>query len=183
MHSFLKAEWKTIVTVTLFCSAIFGWFYYQETLKEEVKDAPYEFTCIFAGNGLFNDKLGMSYDELAPKLSGFSQSEDKAIGTAQFESPDHVIIYHFRQNRLTSIEYYPDMEHLDDNCAADFDQIKKTKSQIAEPISYQNRTNHIYEGIVIVKENIEQTDGSNSDLNDSSNEVKSQDIGWIILPV
>lgn len=183
MNSFLKAEWKTIVAVTLFCGAIFGWFYYQETLNIEAEEASYEYTCIFAGEGLLSDKLGMTYDELAPKLSGFLKSEDKTIDTTSFESPDHIITYHFRQNRLASIEYYPDMNNLDEACAADFEQFKKTHSQKSAPILSQDKKTIAYEGLVIVQGKIKNTNETESSFNNDDNEVKLRDIGWIILPV
>ncbi len=185
MYSFLKAEWKTIVGVIIFCGLIFCWFYYQEVQKIKNAEAPYQFECIRAGKGLFDYNLGTPYSELNSKLDGFSLSEDKSLNILRYESPDHTTILNFRKNTLASIEYSPDMTQLDERCVSDRKQLANN-SPVSESIKVGNRIHSIYNGYIVVKEEVEDTsnDDTSDDPNDD-NEVKSTTshvIGWIIIP-
>ena len=108
MHSFLKAEWKTILGVFVFCGSIFAWFYVQELRKAEAEAAPYQYECLRAGDGILDYRLGMTFDELSGGIKDFTRTEDAVLGVSRYARADGALALNFRNNQVVSIEYYPD---------------------------------------------------------------------------
>ena len=73
MHSFLKAEWGTIVAVFLFVGLIYGYFYYKEVSRQNEKTDRYVMQCIHPGKGLLDYKLNTSVSEI--NLQDFEKSD------------------------------------------------------------------------------------------------------------
>lgn len=172
MHSFLKAEWKTILGVIIFCGAIFAWFYVQEMRKAEAAAAPYEYECLRAGDGILDYRLGMTFDELSDTIRDYTQTEDTVLGVSRYERSDGALALNFRDNRVVSIEFYPDKTEPDSRCISDAKIWKSTSKDVAEPIPAGNRVHIIYEGLILIQE--QQPD-------DEKKEKK--DIGWIVVPI
>lgn len=179
MNSFLKAEWKTIVGIIVFCGAIFGWFYYQELVKLQEDNTKYQFTCLHAGTGFRDFNLGTSYSQNAQALTGYKKTEDSALHLAKYESPDGTTILTFRNDKLAAIEFYPLPEHHDDACEKDFTEFSKKSGMINAPIRHDDRIDFSYNGLISVKK-VKLSNESADPVQNSKEEY--EDIGWIILP-
>ena len=87
MHSFIKAEWKTILTLIILGGALYGWFYLDAIKRAEEAAAPYEYTCIRAGKGLLDYELGTPLSTLEPQLNAFQQTRDDALQVIRYSLP------------------------------------------------------------------------------------------------
>lgn len=172
MYTFLKAEWKTIVTLIIFCGAIFTWFYIDEIRKEELKTKPYEYECLKSGEGLLSYQLGTHLNALQSQITDFKRTEDKPLNIVRYEQPDGAIALNFRQDILVSIEFYPQKTDEIEACASDAAEWQNTQKLIAEPIKAIQYQDFIYEGMVMVMES--------SSFSSENPELTLH--GWVIVP-
>ncbi|MBQ9243423.1 MAG: hypothetical protein IJ165_09395 [Proteobacteria bacterium] len=174
MHSFLKAEWKTILAVILFCGAIFGWFYHDEVEKERIQNTPYTFECLRAGSGLLDYALGTPLKSIEQKLQseGFSRSQDSLLSLTRYERPDGAVALNFRDDALSAIEFYPKKTENIPSCANDIVNWKATARPVAQEIVSNDTKFIIYEGLVEMQQSDPISDGS---------EAKFHDHGWLVL--
>lgn len=174
MHSFLKAEWKTILAVFLFCGAIFGWFYHDELEKERRENAPYVYECLRVGDGLLEYKLGTPRQALEPQLQAqnFTRTEDAPLHITRYERPDGAIALSFRDDTLAAIEFYPKKTENNPSCANDIVNLRSSIPMVASPIITDNTALIIYDGLVEIRQS-EPISGDKA--------PEYHDYGWIVL--
>lgn len=172
MYTFLKAEWKTIVVLLIFCGGIYAWFYAEEVRKEELKNKPYTFECLRSGEGILSYKLGTSVSALQAEIQGFQRTEDAPLGLVRYERPDGAFILNFRHDILVSVEFYPEKTESIAACVSDIAKWKDTYRMIAEPIQTEDLENTIYEGMVQIQR-VTKSD---------ENTVIKEPYGWIAVP-
>ena len=180
MHSFIKAEWKTILSVFVFCGILYGWFYHKEVQKAEMAAAPYEFTCIRAGVGLLGYQLGTPLAELAPQLGDFKPTPDEALHAVRYERNDGVIALNFAADRLASVEYWPKGDASIPRCDIDSAVFTKQNAPTAGPIVANEQRWIRYDGLVAVEDNPNPTAAENEDVTEAESQ-KPQKIGWIVV--
>lgn len=171
MYTFLKAEWKTITALVIFCGIIYAWFYAEEVRKEENKNKPYVFECLRAGKGILEYELGTPLDALTSKLQTFKRTEDPSLNLVRYERPDGAIALNFRFQKLASVEFYPDKTEELAACTADADQFLKTNKIAAEPIQTAEYQLMIYEGMNQILKMPDHT----------TQDAQPQPYGWIAL--
>lgn len=173
MHSFLKAEWKTILIVFVFCGAIYGWFYHDEVVKARELDAPYVYECLRAGDGFLDYALGTPLQTLEPQLQGFTQTRDDLFDVTRYTRPDGAVVLAFRSDKLTAIEFYPKKTENNPSCTSDIVKWRASQRPIAEEIVADGRQFVIYEGLVEIKES-EPVSGNDTPV--------YHELGWLVLP-
>ena len=178
MHSFLKAEWKTILALILFGGALYGWFYFDAVKKAEKAAAPYEYTCIQAGKSLMDYQLGTDLSTLEHRLGDFQSSRDEALNTVRYARNDGLIALNFRADKLASIEYWPNPDVPMPNCEADIAEFTKTHQPTSESIPANDQTWIIYKGLVAIESIPQKT--SDEAPSDSVISEKPAKIGWIV---
>ena len=174
MHSFLVAEWKTIVAVIVFCGGIFAWFYHEELRREAEENAPYPYTCLGAGEHFREYLLGTPMAELQGAVAGFARTRDDGLDVDRFESPDGAYSLNFRHGRLAAIEYYPEKDG-NAECAADAEHFKSKASTVAQAIPVGGHIDQIYDGMILVQERENRQ-------TDEGEETVYRDVGWVIIP-
>ncbi|MBO4350690.1 MAG: hypothetical protein J6A01_07090 [Proteobacteria bacterium] len=179
MHSFFKAEWKTILALVVFGGALYGWFYFDAVKKAEKAAAPYEYTCIQAGKALMDYHLGTDLKTLEPQLKDFQSSRDDALHTVRYTRNDGLIALNFRADKLASIEYWPNSDIPMPNCEADIAEFTKTNKPTSESIPANNQNWLIYSGLVAIESVSQKTE---DELPSESAEPQTpQKIGWIVM--
>ncbi len=179
MHSFFKAEWKTILALTLFGGALYGWFYFDAVKKAEKAAAPYEYTCIQAGKALMDYQLGTNLKTLEPQLLDFQSSRDEALNTIRYTRNDGLIALNFRAEKLSSIEYWPNPAISMPSCEADIAEFTKTHKSTSEAIAANDQNWIIYPGLVAIESTKANTNDDTS--LEASNDTKPEKIGWIVM--
>lgn len=172
MHSFLVAEWKTMVAIAVFCGGIFAWFYVDECQKEAKKDAPHVYTCLGAGAFLKNYHLGSPLEVLAHDLDGFQKTQDEALHLVRYARQDGAIALNFRNQKLTAIEYYPKFDDDKRACLDDIDAFKQAAQPVAQSIRAGHRVDVIYDGLIHVQEREDSETEEGADT--------LTDVGWIV---
>lgn len=187
MHDFLKSEWKTILIVLIFCSAIYSWFYTDETKRRQEKSKPYEYTCFMAGKGFQNYLLG---DDLTTvDLSSFERTESDAPWVQSYRRKTDGTILNFRKNKLVSIEFYPQkLDNRDHACIQDIEQWTTAQNQAAQTIERGMRKNIPYNGAIhIVSAAPQAAHGeakilpSNDTNTDAAKHENAQTESWLII--
>ena len=187
MHSFFKAEWKTIVAVVLFCGAIFGWFYHDEIVKSRPDPEAYTMTCMEPGHSFQNYQLNTPVSAL--NLEGFTKTTDEILHTETYKHAEGSLILNFRDGKLSSIEYYFPTDDKTEPCYADMKYWVSNHQEVAESLTENKRTHRIFEGIVLIQDTIAPPENTESSANssssdDSEDEEPSTNIkttGFIIL--
>ena len=187
MHSFFKAEWKTIVAVILFCGAIFGWFYHDEIVKSRQNTEEYTMTCMVPGQSFQNYQLNTPISDL--NLEGFTKTTDEILQTESYKNAEGSLILNFRNGKLSSIEYYFPTDDKTAPCYADMKYWVSNHNEVAESLTENQRTHRIYEGFVLIQDTIESPQNTESTENtedsEDSEEEESKTIvkttGFIIL--
>ena len=179
MHSFLKAEWKTLLLVFVFGGVLYGWFYHQEVQKAEKAAAPYEYKCIKAGVGLLEYQLGTSLNELAPQLGDFKSTADEALNTVRYVRNDGMIALNFTADRLASAEYWPTDDLSIPSCDIDVVVFAKQNAPVSESISANDQKWIIYDGVVAVESDPQSKMLENEEGTEFTNE-KPKKLGWIM---
>ena len=170
MHSFLKAEWKTIVGMILFCGAIFGWFYHDEIVKSQQKNAEYAMKCMVPGQSFRQYQLNTPASAL--NLDGFVKSTDDVLHIDSYKSQDGTTILNIRDGKLTSIEYYFPTDDEEEDCHADVKYWTSRNSQVAEPLTENKRSHLIYEGLILIRDTVESPASEDENASDSSKETE-----------
>ena len=174
MHSFLKAEWKTMLAVVVFCGAIYGWFYHAEVEKARALDAPYVFECLRAGDGFLDYKLGTPLQALEPQLQsdGFARSRDELFNVTRYARPDGAVALSFRDDKLAAIEFYPEKTENNPSCTSDIVKWRASQRPVAQEIVANDRQFVIYDGLVEIKQ---------SDPVSGEDKPTYHDFGWLVL--
>ncbi len=173
MNSFLKAEWKTMVSVVVFCGAIFSWFYVKELKLEKEKNAEYVYECIVAGTSILDYKLGAKLSDLNDRITDFKMTKDDGLNISRYESPDGGVVLNFRKDVLSAIEYYPEKMPFNSKCVTDAATWKQKKAPVRQSIVSDKTVYVVYAGLTLVQEN----QSISSDI-DKAPDYK--DVGWIV---
>ena len=170
MHEFLLAEWKTMLAVFVFCSAIFAWFYVDEVQKAEEAAKPYEYQCLDPGERVLDYALGMPLSAL--NLGDFELQTDPVFGIKKYRRHDGAVVLHFRNDVLVKAEWFPQ----DMDCGQDFDRLNSFK-QVSQPIPYYGEVYELYEGFVRVmpEVNVETKTGGSASA--------SVPLRWMVTPI
>lgn len=151
MHDFFRNEWKTILIVTIFCAAIYSWFYVQDSEKKAEANSPYVYTCFRPGAALGQFVLGTPKSDVDLSAFAMNPAASGDFGVESWASAKGDITLNFRNEKLASIEFFPSRYGGDiDACKRDIEEFKKNSSPIAQPIPVENRTNIMFAGAVYV---------------------------------
>lgn len=151
MQDFLRNEWKTIFIVTIFCAAIYSWFYVQDSKKKAEANSPYAYTCFRPGAALGQFVLGTPKSDVDLSAFAMNPAASGDFGVESWASAKGDITLNFRHEKLASIEFFPSRYGGDiDACKRDIEEFKKKNSPIAQPIPVENRTNVMFAGAVYV---------------------------------
>lgn len=173
MNSFLKAEWKTIVSVVVFCGAIFSWFYAKELKIEKEKNAEYVYECLVAGKSILDYKLGAELSDMGERIKDFKMTQKDGLDISRYESSDGGVILNFRKDILASVEYYPEKTQVNSKCVLDATTWKQKVAPVRQTIVSDKTAYVIYNGLTLVQEN--QSISSNVD-----EAPDYKDVGWIV---
>ena len=177
MHDFIVAEWKTLLAVFLFCGCIFGWFYADEIEKAKEDTKQYQMACIRPGESVLGYKLGSSSSQF--DLSGFTASDVNLPNTRQYRNSDNTITLTFRDDKLVAAQISLDAPDFSDACKEDLKHFKKTASTVAQAIPFDQSTDNIYEGLVVVTQTTAPTD----DADENSKPAVKSDASIIVVPI
>ncbi len=179
MHDFIVAEWKTLLAVCLFCGCIFGWFYADEIEKAKEDTKQYQMSCIRPGESVLDYKLGTPRAQF--DLSAFTASDSGLPNTTLYQNSDNTTILAFRDDMLVAAQISLDAPDFSDACKDDLKHFKKTASAVAQAIPFEQSTDNIYEGLIVVTQTIPAA--SDDEGEDASKTATKKDASVIVVPI
>ncbi|MCL2325834.1 MAG: hypothetical protein FWC40_04965 [Proteobacteria bacterium] len=182
MRDFLVAEWKTLLFTIVFCSAIFGWFYFDEArhVLSTKAETAHHYTCLKPGEALAGFELGLTQQafENGAQAKNFSRLPDESpLGMASFGNAEGSLRLNFFQDRLQTIEYYPATMAPDDACRRDFAEWARHSPQNSAPIFAEGNIYARHPGVIVVRH--EAPDAPLSNTNAATTSLR----GWIVTPI
>lgn len=181
MREFLIDEWKTILAVTAFCCAVFGWFYLDEMKKANAKAAPHVYSCIQPGKSYGGYTLGSSLNGL-PTANWTLQTDE--LGIPHYTDISDKLTLGFRDNKLASIQIAVNAIENDNSCMADIQTYTQSHPPKSRPIEANNKRYTNYNGLIRIEQKIASAPPNATEISAPNTETNSpvfKTTAWLIV--